>query len=123
VKLTRWNDAGFTSGWRFQWGWLTGGLDPFRGSLAPANHVGKAATVMLLALPLAGCPQADILAGKPSPYKAAHEQRMALVTPVVASVEEPVIEPEPEPVFTPECTPVFRVSRCDETGKSVPWSM
>lgn len=123
MKLTKWNDAGFTSGWRFQWGWLTGGLDPFRGSLAPANHVGKAAAVMLLAIPLAGCPALDIIENKPSPYKAAHEQRMALVTPVVASVAEPVIEPvafvEPEP----ECTDsVFRVSRCVD-GKIQPWSM
>ena len=127
MKLTKWNDAGFTSGWRFQWGWLTGGLDPFRGSLAPANHVGKAAAVMLMALALAGCPQADILSGKPSPYKAAHEQRVALVTPVVASVadvsETPEIEHIEAVMLTPEpqCTDnVFRVYRCNG-GEMFDW--
>lgn len=80
--------------------------------------------IIILALPLAGCPQADILSGKPSPYKAAHEQRMALVTPVVASAADP-IEPEPVaiPKPEPECTAdVFRVSRCID-GKEIPWSM
>ena len=81
--------------------------------------------IILLALPLAGCPALDIIEGKPSPYKAAHEQRMALVTPVVASVAEPVIEPvafvEPEPAPEP-CQEVFRVTRCVD-GVAQNWSM
>lgn len=85
----------------------------------------------LLAIPLAGCPALDIIEGNPSAYKAAHEQRMALVTPVVASVAEPVIEPviepepviiaEPEPEPLPPCTPTFRINRCGPNNEVLPW--
>jgi hypothetical protein len=40
MKFEYEGDEGFGSVWRFVWGWLPGGLDPLRGSLAPANHVG-----------------------------------------------------------------------------------
>lgn len=76
----------------------------------------KPALVILLALPLAGCPALDIIESNPSPYKAAHEQRTALVTPVVASVEQVAfVEPEPE------CSEnVFRVYRCNG-GEMFDW--
>lgn len=81
----------------------------------------KPALILILALPLAGC-NLEALEGKPSPYKAAHEQRMALVTPVVASVAEPVVEPvvfvEPEPT----CEIIWRVQNCDGNNP-IPWSM
>lgn len=79
-------------------------------------------SALLLVPALAGCPALDVIEGKPSPYKAAHEQRMALVTPVVASVAEPVIEPvafvEPEPT----CEIIWRVQNCDGNNP-IPWSM
>lgn len=67
--------------------------------------------LILAAVPfLAGCPQADILEGKPSAFQQ-HTERMALSSPVVASVSAPIPEPVTEPVEEP-CQPIFRVKTC-----------
>lgn len=82
--------------------------------------------LILLALPLCGCPAIDVLEGKESPSKAAHERRMALVsTPVVASaapVKVAEVKPEPpEPPPLPPCTVTFRVNRCGPNNEVLPW--
>lgn len=99
----------------------------------------SALAVLLVAPLLAGC-NLDVLEGKESPAKLAHEQRLAMMgdyapsEPVetdppavltVVDVEPPA--PEPEPIVVtlpddpwplivdtaPECVPVFRVTTCD----------
>lgn len=66
----------------------------------------------LLALPLAGCPALDVMEGKESPYKAAHEARTALLIPEaeVATMLD-VVAP---------CHEEFRVRRC-VGGQAVEW--
>lgn len=95
------------------------------------HPLGKAAIAAGLAITLAGCPQADILAGNPSPAQVEAERRVeAGLAPVfnpwvetVEQVAEPeTVEPEtvePEP---PPCVEVFRVTRCID-GQAVDWSM
>ena len=96
---------------------------------------------LLVVLPLAGCPQADILAGKPSEFQRYNERLTRLeaavatpapvvqaapaVAPIVAAAESaPVIAPPPapEPVIVKPpapavCVAVFRVLSCSDEGE------
>lgn len=61
----------------------------------------RAALALALALAVAGCPQADILAGKKSEAQMHHERLSLAGVPVV----NPWHEPEP-------CVEIHRVTRC-----------
>lgn len=72
-------------------------------------------TLPLLALPLAGCPALDVMEGKESPYKAAHEARTSLLIPEVeVATMLDVVAPK-------QCVVTFRINRCDEQGNEVDW--
>lgn len=73
----------------------------------------SALLALALAPFLAGCPALDILEGKESPYKTAHEQQVAAVTAVEPEPKAVVVEvPQPITPVEPECVPVFRVVVC-----------
>ncbi len=88
---------------------------------------------LLAVLPLAGCPQADILAGKPSEFQRYNERltrleaAVAIPAPVVqaapavapimaAAAPEPVIVEPPAPAV---CVAIFRVLSCGDNGEYI----
>ena len=70
--------------------------------------------ILAVAPLLAGCPALDVMEGKESTYKAAHEARAAVLVaePVIAAVVAPEPEPPVKPTPAPECVPVWRVVTC-----------
>lgn len=96
---------------------------------------------LLAVLPLAGCPQADILAGKPSEFQRYNErltrleaavatsapvvQAVPAAAPIVAAAEPaPVIVEPPAPVIVEPpapavCVAIFRVLSCGDNGEFI----
>jgi len=84
-----------------------------------------AATILAIAMPLAGCDGLEILEKQPSPFKAEMERRalITLPSPLPSSPAEPnpvVVDVPVVEAPVPTCIETFRVNKC-LGNEVIPW--